>query len=306
MPSKISVRPFTWDDLPRWTDLYNNAFRIARTEMEFDVPEMRLHLSLPGLDPERDCFIAQVSGEDVGLAIIWPELPVRRAVLQMGVSGAHSRQATETTLLETAVSRARRLPVSVLHTQVLSEDDAGSRLLHDHGFLPVRRFATMRWRGDSLPNVELQEAFSLRSFKPGIDIQTLTHIQNAAFEDSWGFSPNTVEQIEARIVSKSTTPEGILFITHCDDVAAYNWTVRPAGPGGKLGRVAMTGVHPKYRGQGLSRPTILAGMKWLASQGVEVIELEMDTSNLSAARVYQSLGFEKVSETLWFELRLDD
>ena len=79
-----------------------------------------------------------------------------------------------------------------------------------------------------------------------------------------------------------------------------------AGPGGKLGRIAMTGVQPAYRGQGLSRPTVVAGMRWLASQGVDVIELEMDLSNLSAARVYESLGFEKVADTVWFELRLDD
>ena len=163
----------------------------------------------------------------------------------------------------------------------------------------------MRWSGDSLPNEDLPDGFALRSFRPGLDSRRLTDIQNAAFGDSWGFSPNTAEQIEARVASKSTTPEGILFITHGDDVAAYNWTARPAGPGGKLGRIAMTGVHPEYRGMGLSRPTILAGMRWLASQGVEVIELEMDLSNLSAARVYRSLGFEKVADTVWFELRLD-
>lgn len=306
MPSTISVRPFTWNDLPHWTVLYNTAFSLAATEDEFDEPEMRRHLSLPGLDPERDCFIARESGEDAGLAVLWPELPIRRAVLQMGTSIVHSPQAVRLALLEAAVERARGLPVSVLHTQLPSEDDAGRRTLHDVGFLPVRRYATMRWSGEALPNEDLPHDFALRSFSTGHDTQRLTDIQNAAFGDSWGFSPNTVEQIETRVASKSTTPEGILFVTHGDDIAAYNWTTRAAGPGGKLGRIAMTGVHPAYRGMGLSRPTILAGMRWLASQGVEVIELEMDSSNLSAARVYESLGFEKVADTVWFELRLGD
>ena len=305
MRSTISVRPFSWDDLASWTDLYNTAFGIADTEMEFDEPEMRRHLSIPGLDPEQDCFLASESGACVGLAILWPELPIRRAVLQMGVSGARSPQAVEQALVETAVARARRLPVSVLHAQTLSEDVAKRRLLYDVGFLPVRRYATMRWSGDSLPKVELPDGFTLRSFRAGLDTQTLTDIQNAAFGDSWGFSPNTVEQIEARMTLKSTTPEGILFVTRGEDIAAYNWTVRPAGPGGKLGRIAMTGVHPEYRGTGLSRPTVIAGMRWLATQDVDVIELEMDLSNLSAARVYESLGFEKVSDTEWFELRVD-
>ena len=306
MPSTISVRPFSWADLPRWTNLYNAAFGLADTELELDEPEMRRHLSLPGLDPAHDCFIARESGKDVGLAVLWPELPIHRAVLEMGVSGAHSPQAVELALIEAAIERTRRLPVSVLHTQILPEDHAKRRLLYDAGFLPVRRYATMRWRNDVLPRAELPDGFTLRSFRPGHDVQRLTDIQNAAFGDSWGFSPNTVEQVEARIAPKSTTPEGILFVTRDDEVAAYNWTVRPAGPGGKLGRIAMTGVHPAYRGQGLSRPTVLAGMDWLASQGVDVIDLEMDSSNLSAVRVYESLGFEKVSDTVWFEFRLAD
>ena len=306
MPSTIPVRPFSWDDLPLWTHLYNRAFGITDTESEFDEPEMRRHLSLPGLDPERDCFIARESGADVGLAILWPELPIRRAVLQMGVSDAQSSQQIEQAFLKAAVERAGGLPVSVLHTQISSEDDAGRRTLHDAGFLPVRQYATMRWSGDTLPDEDLPDGFTLRPFRTGHDTKALKDVQNAAFGDSWGFSPNTVEQIEVRMASKSTTPEGILFVTHGDDIAAYNWTARPAGSSGKLGRIAMTGVHPAYRRMGLSRPTILAGMRWLASRGVEVIELEMDSSNLSAARVYESLGFEKVSDTVWYELRLGD
>ena len=306
MDSTLSVRPFSWDDLASWTVLYNAAFGIAGGEGEFDEASMRQHLSLAGLDPERDCFIVGESGTDVGLAVLWPELPIRRAVLEMGVSGGRSPQVVQQALLNATIQRASGLPVAVLHAQMPSEDDAGCRILNDAGFLPVRRYATMQWRSSVLPKVELPEGFTLRSFRPGRDAQRLTDIQNAAFGDSWGFSPNTVEQIEARVASKSTTPEGILFITHGDDVAAYNWTVRPAGPGGRLGRIAMTGVHPEYRGMGLSRPTVLAGMRWLASQGVEVIELEMDSANVSAGRVYESLGFETVADTVWFELRVGD
>ena len=226
--------------------------------------------------------------------------------MEIGGSGAHSPKAVEQVLVDAAVARACDLPVSVIHVQTASEDDVKRRLLYDAGFLPVRRYALMRWRSDVLPRVELPEGFTLRSFRAGQDAQRLADIQNAAFGDSWGFSPNTVEQVEARVASKSTTLEGILLVTRSDDLAAYNWTVRPAGPGGKLGRIAMTGVQPAYRGQGLSRPTVIAGMRWLASQGVDVIELEMDLSNLSAARVYESLGFEKVADTVWFELRVDD
>ena len=306
MTASITVRPFTWDDLAGWTRLYNAAFGITGAEAELDGPSMKDHLTLPGLDPGRDCFTAQDSGADVGLAIVWPELPIRRAVLELGVLDSDPAQAAELALIKAAIVRARQLEVSKLHIQVRYNDESMICLFQDFGFQPVRRYATMRWRGGTLGETELPDGFSLRAFRAGCDVRALTDIQNAAFGDSWGFSPNTVEQIEARVAAKFTTPEGIIFVTHDDDVAAYNWTVRPAGPVGKLGRIAMTGVHPDYQGRGLSRPTVLAGMRWLRSQGVETIELEMDSSNLSAARVYESLGFERVSESVWYELPVSD
>ena len=306
MTSSIAARPFTWDDLECWTRLYNAAFGITGAEEELDGPSMKNLLSLPGLDPERDCFIAQDSGVDIGLAIVWPELPIRRAVMELGVLDASSAQAAVLALIEAAIARARQLEVSKLHIQIQSRDESKIRLLQEFGFQPVRRYATMRWRGGTLGETELPNGFTLRSFRVGCDVPTLTDIQNAAFGDSWGFSPNTVEQIEARVAARSTTPEGIIFVTKNESVAAYNWTIRPAGPGGRLGRIAMTGVHPYYQGRGLSRSTVLAGMKWLRSQGVETIELEMDSSNLSAARVYESLGFERVSDSVWYEFPVSD
>ena len=105
-----------------------------------------------------------------------------------------------------------------------------------------------------------------------------------------------MEEIESRVRFKSSTPEGIVFLTKGTMPIAYNWTVRPAGRGGTLGRISMTGGHPDYRGRRLSRPAVIAGMHWLVSEGVEVIELEMDAANAPAARVYESLGFEATGE----------
>lgn len=305
MNSNISVRPFRWESLSAWTNLYNTVFGITGTESEFDESAMREQISLPGLHPEEDCFVAQESGDDFGLAILWPEPPIRRAVVEMGVVGGRQTPDVEKALVEAAVERARQLPVSVVHAQVSSGDERKQQLFRDAGFQAVRQYATMRWIKSDLPELELPNGFALTSFRVGHDEQRLTDIQNATFADSWGFSPNTVEQIKLRVASNATTPDGIFIVTNGSDPAAYNWTIRPAGPGGKLGRIAMTGVHPNYRGQGLSRAVVIAGMRWLVSQGVEVIGLEVDTSNVHAANVYESLGFEKFADAVWYELQLD-
>ena len=100
-----------------------------------------------------------------------PNSPIGRAVLEMGISDANSPQAVEQALVDAAVARACDLPVSVIHVQTASEDDVKRRLLYDAGFLPVRRYALMRWRSDVLPRVELPEGFTLRSFRAGQDAQ---------------------------------------------------------------------------------------------------------------------------------------
>ena len=63
----------------------------------------------------------------------------------------------------------------------------------------------------------------------------------------------------------------------------------------------MTGVHPDYRGQGLGKAVIGAGMALLKNNGVRRIELEGDSANTAARTLYLKLGFQKVGETTWFE-----
>ncbi|MCH7605841.1 MAG: hypothetical protein IH962_01685, partial [Chloroflexi bacterium] len=48
-----------------------------------------------------------------------------------------------------------------------------------------------------LPQAGAPTGFSIRSFQPG-DAATLTQIQNEAFTGTWGFAPNTIDQIEYR------------------------------------------------------------------------------------------------------------
>ena len=63
----------------------------------------------------------------------------------------------------------------------------------------------------------------------------------------------------------------------------------------------MTGVHPSYRGRGLGRGIVLAGMEHLRAEGAGRIELEVDAGNVPARELYLSIGFRKIAESLWYE-----
>ena len=77
-------------------------------------------------------------------------------------------------------------------------------------------------------------------------------------------------------------------------------------PKGSTGWIGMTGVHPEYRGRGLGRAVLLAGITYLTENSVRTVELEVDDLNRSAKELYSSAGFREVGNSLWYERSLGD
>jgi mycothiol synthase len=175
------------------------------------------------------------------------------------------------------------------------------------GFRLARVYCDLVWRHDALPEPgPLPGGFSLRPFQPG-DAPLLTQVQNAAFGDTWGFCPNTVAQIEYRTRMSHTARRGIflLFDPYApEQPAGYCWTGLAPVAGRTRGVIGMIGVAPPYRGRGLSRPLLLAGMAYLRSVGVYDIGLHVDQANAPARRLYDAVGFQQVGELDWLEVEL--
>ena len=181
------------------TDLYNEIGCIANTERARDVELMRQILSQPACKPEDNCFLAEAGGLPVGFTMVTPELAIGRTVASGGVVRSHRNRGTGRALLDAAIVRAKSLRASVLHVQVPSADEIGRHLLSTAGFWVVRTYSTLGWEGREVPTTELPRGFGIRGFRPGRDEGALTELQNAAFAGSWGFCPNTVEEIVARL-----------------------------------------------------------------------------------------------------------
>jgi mycothiol synthase len=176
-------------------------------------------------------------------------------------------------------------------------------MLEAQGFSHVRVYWDMVWSQDRLPDQEVPSGFSVRSYQPG-DASTLTEAQNAAFEGSWGFCPNTVDQIEYRSQMPNTSNQGIIILNNGEKTAGYCWTCLSPMEVNTRGVIGMIGVVPDYRGRGISRTILLASMEHLRSLDVADIGLQVDGSNTPATRLYTSVGFEKVGELHWFEMDL--
>ena len=298
------IRTFRWEDLEEWTRLKNAINSATGTERAFDHELARQFLSQATCEPEQNCLFAEVDRSLVGLAQIAPELPISRCVASGGVLESYRGRGIGRALLSAATDRARAVGASVLHVQVPSDSKAGRCLLESAGFKGVRTYWRMTWYGDKVPAPGLASGFGLRSFRTGLDEEALTDLQNAAFGDSWGFCPNTVDEIRARLRFKTNHPDGIILATDGPRLAAYNWTQRALSGSVSTGWISMTGVHPDYRGRGLGKAIVLAGMEVLTGKGVRSIELEIDEQNARAREIYCSVGFRKSGEMLWYEKRL--
>jgi len=234
--------------------------------------------------------------------LIFPEPPVRRAVLALDVAPHLEGSEQEEELVRQAIGRARELNAGIAHI-CLGPDSLRRELLQRRGFHLERVYWDMVWKGERLPEAEAPPGFTLRNFKTG-DAQALAEIQNAAFIGSWGFCPNTVEQIEYRSSMSNTSHQGILFLYDQHNLAGYCWTCIAPSDGKNKGIIGMIGIAPDYRGKGVSKPVLVAGMDYLRSIHVDEIGLHVDGQNTPAIRLYTSVGFEKVGELHWYEYRL--
>ncbi len=294
----MPFRNYTADWLPALLDFVETSSHWGDQHRELGRRIFQEKLGQPGLSPQENCLLLEESGKIQGYVLVFPEPPIGRAVLELESVG----QPGELELVRWGVRRAKALGAEVAHL-CLPEGSPKAETLTSEGFTLVRRYWTMVCRRKDLPETVMPEGFSVRQFQRG-DAAALTEIQNAAFEGSWGFSPNTLEQIRYRTGMADTSPAGILLLEHGDKTAGYCWTNITPVDGDIRGVIGMIGLSPHYRRQGIAGVILMAGMKYLQSLGAADIRLEVDENNTPAVRLYTWAGFEKASELHWFELDL--
>jgi mycothiol synthase len=67
----------------------------------------------------------------------------------------------------------------------------------------------------------------------------------------------------------------------------------------------MLGVDPDYRGRGIGRMALRAGLSYLKEKGVAVVELTVDSENPAAYSLYESSGFRVLTRSLYYEKPVD-
>jgi mycothiol synthase len=304
--TSYTVTPFHWKDLGELSGLINrmgqHGFRLWPKSPEL----LQSELEVLRLEPEQDAFVLRRSGEICGYAITLHESDIHRTVISIAAFPECHPHAGQ--LLDAAVNRARKAGVGAIHVAIRGISSEPVGMVKNRGFIKVTsnlelelsRSDAARFREQSLP-----QGFSFRKMRSSAETLLLTRIQNAVFEGHWGFSSNTPEEIQARLDLPSSGPEHVLFVESAEgDVAAYIWIAVEWHDAQTSGRIWMTGVMPQFRGMGIGKAIVHAGIKHLIAEGAACVRLEVVRHNATAVRIYENVGFKTTGRVDWYELKI--
>ena len=305
----ITVRAFSWDDLPALHDAMTRAGSAPFAYADAPLEAFERSLRQPRLRAETDIFVADSGKRLEGWVQVDLEPNIGRAVATLGVDPDLDAVALRPRLLRVAHERARAAGATVMHVPVAGTDDLMRMAAGSIGLTPSRVYVQMEYhpapaylQGDRRP---MPDGFSPRPMDGLGEAARLTNLQNAAFEGMWGFAPNDVAEVEASLELPGQGPDQVLFLDDSDGRAvAYVWTKFEPSEGMSVGYVGMVGVHPDYRGRGLGEVITANGIRLVRDQGAGLVKLEVDRDNKPARRIYRDLGFRPVSEIVWYELGL--
>jgi len=302
--SPYTIRNYQPIDFDKYVRLSIEAEKLEPTGRCVSPQVIAENLGRPNYSPERDLFISQIAGNMLGYIDIAPELGIGRVILNCWVHLEHRRRGLATKLLGYATHRAQELGVRIAQVNIPKDNVVAKRTLSRLGFSLVRRFLELKLdiTGVCWPDID-QPALGCRHLQPGEE-DKLTQIQNRSFAGTWGYNPNTVEEIIYRTNSSTCSPEDIILTYEGDKVIGYCWTEITGEGGtatGRKGRIFMLGVDQDYRGRRVGKRALLAGLAHLKNKGLQVAELTVDSKNKVACALYQSIGFKVRASTLWYE-----
>ncbi|MBC7809514.1 MAG: GNAT family N-acetyltransferase, partial [Burkholderiales bacterium] len=192
----ITIRPFTFDDLPALVHLRNAASVLDRDEGRVSQEELEHEFNAPNFSPERDCFVAvSPTAQVVGYSSMKLDAANGRGLGQGVVHPYYRRKGIGTRLLHIADARlldhadeiAPEMPLVALR-MTLDTNESNLALFAAEGYTLARSVHTLRVDLDSatMPPL-LPDGFSLRAFESERDARAVYEADRESFRDHWGY-----------------------------------------------------------------------------------------------------------------------
>jgi mycothiol synthase len=212
-----------------------------------------------------------------------------RKVAEVFVHPDFRRQGIATSLVTVISVQARPSSPDKLRVWAHGNHPAGARIAQKFNFGVVRELDQMSTTIREWPQPTWPAGVRVRAFQPGADEEAVIAVNADAF--SWHPEQGslTVPELVDAEQEKWFDPAGFfLAVNDNDDVLGFHWTKRHST---EVGEVYVVGVSPQAQGGGLGKALTLAGLNYLAQQGVSEIILYVESDNAPALAVYEKLGF---------------
>lgn len=278
----------------------------ARISESFDMLDQML--KRPGYDIEEDLFIAGIDHNIIGYINVIPETGIGRAILEYFFHPAYCTGQIPGDLIKAALERAKKIKAQVAHVNIPSAEVTTVQIVEEQGFIPVRKYLEMHVdiTRYALPE-DRPTRFVFRHFKPG-DEKTLIDIQDRSFRDTWGYDPDIARHISWWMGYRRNNYDDIILMYDGDDVVGYCWTGLSSHAdlytGKSKGWIYMLGVAPEKRRSGAGKLLLVEGIRYLQDRHRDIIELNVDSQNSGAVRLYRNNGFRIMDTTVWYEKSL--
>ena len=256
-------------------------------------PEGALEGDGPGAPAARRIVLGEDSGALVGSALLVAGEGLHAMTsLHVAVDPLRRDGDARSELIRSAVAEATQ-PVRLW---IMQSSESDNHALAPLGFAPERDLLQMR-----VPLPLTDEVVSAtrpvmtRSFVPGQDDEAWLAVNNRAFAGH----PEQGNWTEATLLGRERSDwfDADGFLVAPDDtegglgIFASCWTKVHRGRTPVLGEIYVISVDPSRHGEGWGRALTVAGLQWLAAQGLTVGMLYTDASNIGAVALYGHLGF---------------
>jgi mycothiol synthase len=299
------MRNYSSDDFDKYLQLHVESEQLEPSGRFISAQGLSDSLGSPNFAPETDLFVAELSGKLVGCLSVTLEPGIQRALIDGLVHPLHRRKGIATQLFSSSLQRVSKSGIKSAQVSVLETNSSAKGLLNHLTFTFIRHFFEMRLDINSvqLPTARQNDANS-RGLKQGEE-NLLTEIQNRCFADTWGFNPNTEDEIAYRLNMHGRSPDDVI-LTYLDNLpVGYCWTIIDAEENKtrkkSKGMIHMLGVDPNYRQKEIGKAILLNGLEDLKAKGVDIVELTVDSENPAACSLYESVGFEIYARMEWYE-----
>ncbi|HCG91843.1 MAG TPA: hypothetical protein DEZ08_08430 [Dehalococcoidia bacterium] len=254
----------------------------------------------PWVDVHENCIVAteNETNKIIGYLLIIEENPIDRVIIEYGIARELEYDAILSGLLDVAIMKLNTKKNRNVHCCISRESDRN--ILSSIGFEFNRTYWKLNREDTNYIDITDVEGIRISSCRED-EIDNLAHIQNACFSSSWGFCPNTPDQIRYKLSMSNTSLGNVLIMQDRENIIGYCWTYEYGEAVDKSGAISMIGIHPEKRGTGLSKLILGCGINKLIKSGCSNVFLEVDSGNTPAIKLYTSLGFVKQQDLIWYE-----